>query len=252
MLYTMRMKLFFAFLLLMFPVSLFAQQEITLQDKIDQMIIVGFRGTTYERAPEIQQLLSETNIGGVILFDYDTPTKKFNRNIASRAQLTKLIADLQKNAQTPLFISIDEEGGRVSRLKSMKGYQNIPTAQVLGTYSIKKVSQIASSLARTLSSLGVMMNFAPVLDIDTGKQNPIIGKFGRAFGTSPQHVSLYGRIFAREMERSGVLAVGKHFPGHGSALSDSHKEFTDITEVWSEDDSSHLLMRVKQGFQGLW
>ncbi len=247
------MNFFLLFILALFFLSPHhvSAKEVSLQEKIDQMIIVGFRGSSYERAPDIQKILQETNIGGVILFDYDTPTKKYNRNIFSQTQLKKLITDLQKNAQTPPFISIDEEGGRVSRLKSMKGYAATPTANVLGSYTTARVSRIGASLGKRLSSLGITMNFAPVLDIDTGKQNPIIGKFGRAFGVTPEKVSLYGTLFAGGLEKGGVMAIGKHFPGHGSALSDSHKEFTDITSVWTEAELIPFRQACKEGITGI-
>lgn len=234
MLYSMNVKKTLLFLILFLVPTVSYAQTVTLQDKIDQLFIVGFRGTTYKNAPELQTLLRDTNLGGVILFDYDSLKKRFGRNITTSAQVRALTKEMQKHAQTPLLVSIDEEGGRVSRLKKIPGYRLGASAKVLGTRPVATVEATATRLGTYIKSLGITTNFAPVLDIDTGKQNPIIGKYGRAFGTTPEKVGLYGGVFAKGLEKGGVRAVGKHFPGHGSALSDSHKEFTDITSVWTD------------------
>lgn len=101
-------------LVLFLAVPTYADQasDAVLQSKIDQLFIVGFRGASFDTAPEVQKILAETNVGGVILFDYDTPTKVYDRNIKTKAQTIRLIADLQSHAKTPLFVSIDEEGGQ--------------------------------------------------------------------------------------------------------------------------------------------
>ena len=229
-------KNFLLLTILLFVPTISFAQTVSLQDKIDQLFVIGFRGTRYSTSPAIQKMLKETNLGGVILFDYDTPTKRYGRNIVTGAQVRRLTSDLQKNARTRLLIGIDEEGGSVSRLKRIPGYRRGVTAKVLGTRSLASVEATAFRLGGYLKSLGITTNFAPVLDVDTGKKNPIIGRFGRAFSSDPQTVALYGNTFASGLKRGGVAPVGKHFPGHGSALSDSHKEFTDITEVWTESE----------------
>lgn len=208
----------------------------TLQSRIDQLFIIGFRGQSYDGAPELARALRDTNLGGIILFDYDTPTKKYIRNIKTTTQVKKLIVDAQKNAKTKLFISIDEEGGLVSRLKTIPGYVKTPSAKVLGTKSNAVVTSTAVKLGGTLVNLGFNMDFAPVLDIGIDPRSPAIAKVGRAYGTTASVVSTKAIAFAQGLRVKGVVPVGKHFPGHGSAIADSHLGFTDITNTYKQSE----------------
>lgn len=219
------------------PVFVFAapkQKTVSLQDKIDQLFIVGFRGETMQKAPELTRALSETNVGGVILFDYDTETKQYDRNIKSSEQVKTLITDAQKKSKTPLFVSIDEEGGLVSRLKTIPGYVRTPSAKVLGTYSSERVLGVGYSLGNTLKGLGFNMNFAPTLDVNVNPKSPAIGAVGRSFSNLQSAVSEKGISFMSGLSYAGIIPAGKHFPGHGSALADSHKGFTDITKTYKQ------------------
>lgn len=226
----------FCFILLFSWSSVFAkkEQKLSLQDKIDQLFIIGFRGTELKNAPELSRALSETNLGGIILFDYDTPTKKYDRNIKTGEQVTKLITDAQKQAKTPLFVSIDEEGGLVSRLKTIPGYVKTPSAKVLGAYSTEAVQAVSFGLGTTLKNLGFNMNFAPNLDVNVNPKSPAIGAVGRSFSNLQSVVSEKGIAFMNGLSATGIIPVGKHFPGHGSALADSHKGFTDITKTYKQ------------------
>lgn len=233
----MRYFLFFLVVLTIFaPCTLFAvtQKNISLQDKIDQLFVIGFRGDALKNAPELSRALKETNLGGIILFDYDTPSKKYDRNIKTGEQVTKLIADAQKQAKTPLFVSIDEEGGLVSRLKSIPGYIKTPSAKVLGTYSTQAVQAVSFGLGTNLKTLGFNMNFAPNLDVNVNPKSPAIGAVGRSFSNLQSVVSEKGIAFMNGLSAAGVISAGKHFPGHGSALADSHKGFTDITKTYKQ------------------
>lgn len=232
----MKTLIFTLVLLLSFSVPVYADQisDTELQNKIDQLFIVGFRGATFDTAPEAQRMLSETNIGGVILFDYDTPTKSYGRNIKTKAEATKLISDLQSHAKTPLFISIDEEGGKVSRLKKVPGF--IPTLSVakLSLKTDTQVQSIAKGLGQILSSYGFNMNFAPVLDVNVNKKSPAIGAVGRSFSHLQSVVARKGMAFSKGLEQSNIIPVGKHYPGHGSAFADTHKGFVDITNSFKQ------------------
>lgn len=237
--YTVHMRYFFiliVFLTFFVPSTLFAvtQKEASLQDKIDQLFIIGFRGDTLETAPELSRALKETNIGGIILFDYDTPTKTYKRNITSFTQVQKLVSDAQTKAKTPLFVSIDEEGGLVSRLKTIPGYVRTPSAKILGAYSNERIWLVSSGLASTLKTLGFNMNFAPNLDVNVNPSSPAIGAVGRSFSHLQSVVSEKGITFMQGLATGGVIPVGKHFPGHGSAVADSHKGFTDITKTYKQ------------------
>lgn len=212
----------------------FASNEVSLQDKIDQMFIIGFRGFDIDNAPDLKKALDETNLGGVILFDYDTPTKRYVRNIKDYEQVRKLNNDIVSFSKTKPFISIDEEGGLVSRLKTIPGYYPTPSAFVLGSFTDLAVKNVAYNLGLTLKYLGFNMNFAPSLDVRVNPKSPAIGAVGRAFSHLQSVVSIKGINFANGLSDAGIMAVGKHFPGHGSALADSHKGFTDITNTYKQ------------------
>jgi beta-N-acetylhexosaminidase len=216
------------------PVYADQVSDTALQEKIDQLFIVGFRGTTYETAPEAQRMLPETNIGGVILFDYDTPTKKYDRNIKTKSQATTLIKDLQSRAKTPLFISIDEEGGKVSRLKKVKGFVPTLSAAKLSLKTDTQVQSIAKGLGKILYSYGFNMDFAPVLDVNVNKRSPAIGLVGRSFSSFQSVVARKGIAFSKGLQQSNIIPVGKHYPGHGSAVGDTHKGFVDITKTFKQ------------------
>lgn len=230
------LKIFFATFFI-FSFSFFfvsAQTEVSLEDKIDQMFIVGFRGFELDNAPDLKRALSDTNLGGVILFDYDTPTKKYIRNIKNYEQVKKLNTDIISSAKTKPFISIDEEGGLVSRLKTIPGYNPTPSAFLMGSFTDLAVKTVSYNLGLTLKYLGFNMNFAPSLDVKVNPKSPAIGAVGRAFSHLQSVVSNKGIIFANGLSDAGIVPVGKHFPGHGSALADSHKGFTDITNTYKQ------------------
>lgn len=207
-----------------------------LLQKIDQIFIVGFRGFTYDSSPELKRAISETNLGGVILFDYDVPSKKYLRNIRSESELKKLISDSQTNAKTPLFVSIDEEGGRVSRLKNLSSFEKTPSAKDLGFLSNQEVKNIASHLGAELNFFGFNIDFAPVLDVNVNSKNPIIGSLDRSFSNDPSVVAEKGIGFFKGLEEKKIISVGKHFPGHGSSLTDSHLGFVDITDTYQDSE----------------
>ncbi len=232
------MKTFFYSFLLIFSLSVPAYadhaSDFVLQNKIDQLFIVGFRGAIFDTATETQRMLTETNIGGLILFDYDTPTGVYDRNIKNKIQTKSLIKDLQSHSKTPLFISIDEEGGKVSRLKRVPGFTPIISANKLSLKSDKQVQVIAKGLGAILFDYGFNMNFAPVLDVNVNKKSPAIGAVGRSFSNLQSVVTRKGIAFSKGLEQEGIIAVGKHYPGHGSAKGDTHKGFVDITNSFKQ------------------
>lgn len=231
------MKTFFCSLIILslsLPVYADQASDVALQNKIDQLFIVGFRGTSFDNAPEAQRMLAETNIGGLILFDYDTPTGVYDRNIKNKIQTKSLIKDLQSRAKNPLFISLDEEGGKVSRLKRVPGFTPIISANKLSLKSDKQVQAIAKGLGAILFDYGFNMNFAPVLDVNVNKKSPAIGVVGRSFSNLQSVVARKGIAFSKGLEQESVIAVGKHYPGHGSAKGDSHKGFVDITNSFKQ------------------
>ncbi len=183
----------------------------TLKEKIGQLLIAGFEGTT---PPEsLLSLIKEYQLGGVILF---------KRNFVSPPQIAKLCDSIQKaSPHVPLFICIDHEGGRVSRLP--KPFTALPTQAVVGACNSSELSySIAEIMANELKAVGINFNLAPVLDVHTNPDNPVIGD--RAFGKSAGLVSTMGLAVIAGLQDNGVLACAKHFPGHGDAAVDSHEE----------------------------
>lgn len=215
------------------PATKTSTADAILQSEIDQLFMIGFRGRTYARAPELAKALASTNLGGIILFDYDTPTKKYLRNIQTKTQVKTLIVSAQMHAKTPLLVGLDEEGGAVSRLKTIKGYTKTPSAAALGTKSDADVATIAAGLGTTLKGLGFTIDFAPDLDTNIQPNSPAIGAVGRSFSSDPNIVAEKATAFMSGLSSQGIISVGKHFPGHGSALGDSHTGFTNITDTYT-------------------
>ena len=180
--------------------------------------------------------IREHRIGGVILFDQemaDTSTKR--RNIESPAQVKELVAYLQAQAPTPLLVSIDQEGGRVNRLKPDYGFPESVSHEELGRIGDPaETYRHADQTAQTLASLGINLNLAPVVDLDANPDNPIIKGKKRSFSADPEIVARHAAEFVKAHRAHGVLSCAKHFPGHGSAKGDTHLGLVDVTQTWHE------------------
>ncbi|NLN06968.1 MAG: beta-N-acetylhexosaminidase [Firmicutes bacterium] len=193
----------------------------TLEEKIGQLFMPSFQFDS-EGKPvkavnkEIRELLEQFPVGGVILF---AP------NIESVEQTRSLIAELQALSKIPLFIAVDEEGGRVSRLNhagSRIGATKLPGNAALGkTKDPELAYQVGRLLGRELFVLGFNMNMAPVADVNTNPNNPVIGE--RAFGGDPHEVARMVARMVQGLQSENVSSVLKHFPGHGDTAQDTHK-----------------------------
>ena len=183
--------------------------EMTLDEKIGQMIVVGFNGT--DVSEELTNLVNINKVGGVILF---------KRNIETSQQLKELNNNIEGlNKEIPLFISVDEEGGRVNRLPS--DMESFPSAREVGLKNNKDYAyNNGKSMGESLKVTGFNMNYAPVLDIFSNPQNTVIGD--RAFGSDIETVSTMGISTMKGIEDEGIISVVKHFPGHGDTFVDSH------------------------------
>ncbi len=178
--------------------------------QLGQFFLFGFDGL--EPNPHILRMIEERGIGGVILF---------SRNIRDPQQTARLIESLQDASETPLFIGIDEEGGPVSRLRPP--FTAYPGNRAVGLSGSPELAYgFGRALAQELSAVGINLDFAPVLDVDTHRDNPVIGT--RAFGDDPEEVAALGCALIRGLQENGVLACGKHFPGHGDTALDSHHD----------------------------
>lgn len=210
----------------------------TLREKIGQMLLVGFRGFQITDADPISQDLREHNIGGVLLFDQEMADRsKTGRNIQSPQQVRELVSSLHARAQMPLWVAIDQEGGRVNRLKPDYGFPETISHEELGNLNDPvKTHAHASQIARTLAELGINLNLAPVVDLDRGPDNPIIKAKKRSFSADPETVAQHAMGFAQAHQDAGVLTCPKHFPGHGSARGDTHLGLVDVTKHWTEQE----------------
>ncbi|MGH7230557.1 MAG: beta-N-acetylhexosaminidase [Nitrospiraceae bacterium] len=182
-----------------------------LRDKIGQLFMLGFDGASV--SADLAGLLTDYKPGGLIVF---------KRNLESAEQIASLTNDLQKlAADSPLLLAIDQEGGRVSRLPA--GFTIFPPCAMLGQCGSTDLAYaVAAATAEELRAVGLNMNMAPVLDVDTNRDNPIIGN--RAFSANPEQVCELGLATLAGLQDHKVVACGKHFPGHGDTVADSHLE----------------------------
>jgi beta-N-acetylhexosaminidase len=216
------------FLLLLF-VMLAAEAQVSdsLDLKIGQMLLIGFPG------PEVDQKVLEEvrrgKVGSIIIFEKNIPAKN------SFVGLKKITWTYQKAAPIPLFICIDQEGGRVNRLKDKYGFpRSITAAAMAKARSLDSVRFYSEATAATLAGLGINVNFAPVVDLASNPDNPIIAKYGRAFSANEDSVTLLAREFIKGHRKYNVLTSLKHFPGHGSSKEDTHLGIADVTNTWDE------------------
>jgi len=208
-----------------------------LKKEIGQMIMVGFRGTEAPENSDIYKIIKEVKIGGVAFSDYDVPSKSFPRNIVSPEQTKKLISDLQAYSSDPLFVAVDAEGGEVNRLKEKYGFLPVISPEEMGKdKTLETTKEESLKLAGELKDSGFNMNLAPVVDLNTNPQNPIIGALGRSFSSSSEEVANQAKAFIESHLENNIITVGKHFPGQGSATEDSHLEITDITDTYKEEE----------------
>ena len=226
-----------------------AQRPDSLSVKIGQMLMIGFRGTSLDNAPEIAADITRRRIGGVVLFDYDVPTHSPSRNIVSPQQLASLTLELQKLANIPLFIAIDQEGGKVSRLKQARGFPSSVSAAYLGKLNNPDSTTTAAvQTAQTLKAMHISINFGPVADLNSNPDNPVIGRLGRSFSPDPSIVISNLQLIIQAYHNNGIIATLKHFPGHGSSTTDTHRDFTDITASWSEQELEPYRALIASGY----
>lgn len=203
--------------------------SMTIEEKIGQLIIAGFEGKEINES--IKDLIENKKIGGFILFQ---------RNIETPENTLKLLNDLKLlNSMNdyPLFLSIDEEGGRVSRLP--KEYQALPSSMEIGSQSIQMSYDLGVILGKRVKSLGFNIDFAPVLDIFSNPNNTVIGN--RAFGITPEAVKNKAIGAMKGIRDTGIIPAAKHFPGHGDTDIDSHFHLPTINKDKEELDDFELI-----------
>jgi len=219
-----------------------------LERKIAQMLLLGFPGETIDDSSPITQAIRQHGISGVVLFDNNIDLGVTGRNITGPEQLRELTAALQTEAHVPLFISVDQEGGIVARLKDRYGFPPSVSAAQLGEISDSARTRAASdSLADTLVEYGFNLNLAPVVDLNRNPVNPVIAMKQRSFSADPQQVALHAAEFIKSHRARRIATCLKHFPGHGSSRDDSHLGLTDVTNTWDASELSPYRTLLKQG-----
>ncbi len=204
-----------------------AQPVDSLDLKIGQMILIGFPDAQVDA--DVLREIRDGNVGSIIIFEKNIPRQ--NSFIA----LKKIIWTYQAAAAIPLIVSIDQEGGRVNRLKDKYGFPRSITAEMMGrSPSLDSVRFYSEATAATLAGLGINMNFAPVVDLRSNPNNPIIARYGRSFSADEDTVAIMAREVILQHDRYGVLTALKHFPGHGSSMADTHLGIADVTATWEE------------------
>ncbi len=195
-------------------------KKMTLEEKIGQLFILAIRRDKHGNFcryfnSDIEDILYKYKPGGIVLF---------NENLYSISQLKRFILDIQNSSRIPMFIAIDEEGGKISRLNRNRNFHTttIPSGRVIGRKNDAESAVIVGTIiGKELRSLGINMDFAPVADINTNPGNPVIGT--RAYGSNPEIVSKISTAVTEGLQGENVCSVIKHFPGHGDTFSDPHK-----------------------------
>ena len=206
---------------------------VTLREKLGQMVMITVTGDSLEETgPSMDTLKSDLAhrlVGGVVMFVW-------SENLATPARIARFTGQLQALAHVPLLLAIDQEGGKVARLSASNGFAASSTAYDLGTVLNQEGSTRgnASMMADWFVQTGLTMNLAPVVDVNVNPASPAIGALKRSFSADAATVARHASWFIDEFHAKRVLTALKHFPGHGSAMADSHLGFTDITATWTD------------------
>ena len=212
-----------------------SEAQVSLRQKIGQMVMVTMTGDSLDgkSSPSVDTMKSDLAnglIGGVIMFTW-------SNNLNNPPQIAHLTKKLQERAFTPLFICIDEEGGQVARLSAANGFANTPSEFQLGSANVESNTRAtASTMASWFVQTGLNLNLAPVVDVNVNPNSPAIGALGRSFSSNPDIVATNASWFIDEFHKKNILTTLKHFPGHGSAATDSHLGLVDITNTWSDQE----------------
>lgn len=208
----------------------------TLEEKVAQMLIIGFRGTSVQAYNPIYHDITRRNIGGVVLYENDNTTRN-ERNINSKEQLKTLTSSLQALSKRPLIIAIDQEGGRIQRLKAGQGFGTYPSHLELGKKNDAELTKkTAAEIGYELKEYGINWNFAPVTDVMINRSSMIISRMYRSFSDDPDDVYVMAKSYIQGLQSAGIISTIKHFPGFGSETGAKHNGIIDITKSWSETE----------------
>lgn len=196
--------------------------KMSIEEKIGQLIFAGVTGKTITAVTEV--IINQYKVGGIILFANNL------ENVEQSIQLLNQLKTENEQNPLPLFLGVDQEGGRVERLP---GFIKMPTNEEIGMINNEKFSyKVGELLGKQLNSFGFNLNFAPVIDIDSNPNNPVIAD--RSFGKDPKIVGKLGMQTMLGMKKQHIIPVVKHFPGHGDTEVDSHLELPLIDKSVAE------------------
>jgi beta-N-acetylhexosaminidase len=208
---------------------------IPLASRVGEHFVLGFRGTAL---PDwLLEFEREFGLGGILLFDRDVESGGDLRNVESGPQVAALCAAVHALDSRPL-VFVDQEGGRVRRLKPARGFAELPSAAEFARLEDSHARAVASESYRQMRECGIDFNLAPVVDLNSNPENPNIGALERSFSPEPAEVRRCVRILAVVARESGVQLCLKHYPGLGGARVDSHREPTDVTGTNSPDQEA--------------
>ncbi len=241
-------KIYASFLisLLIYSSAHAAETFVPLREKVAKMLILGFEGTSLTKDHPIIDSIQKHKISGIIIFEKNL--SKNQKKQSAKDTLRELIADIKKLTDQTLFISVDQEGGRVNRLKEKYGFRKMLSQKEVGYKNNRDFARKqAQIIAEEVASVGFNVNFSPAVDIDINENSPAIGKIERSFANDPKKVTELAQIYIEEYHKKGLLTTLKHFPGHGSATDDSHYHFTDISDTWHEKELYPYKELIKKG-----
>jgi beta-N-acetylhexosaminidase len=204
------------------------------------MLVVGFRGATFDPATPVMAAIGRGELGGVILFDRDSLSGTSGRNITDPDQLVALTSALRDAALgtptgTELLIAVDQEGGRVARLNPSNGYPATESQAALGdTNDLEHTIDVSIGTALTLAEAGIDLNLAPVVDLNLNPDNPAIGALERSFSADPAIVVAHAGAVIQAHHGAAVRCAIKHFPGEGSATGNTDEGVVDVTATWTD------------------
>jgi beta-N-acetylhexosaminidase len=212
------------------------------RDDVGQLLWFGY----LDSPGALIKKLDAGEVGATLLFKRNLPFVDSAQDICDLDALVALTGELHRSAPdgTPALVAVDQEGGLVQRVRAPATlWPPMRAHDRLASGDVATAEQVGLALGQELRVLGFDIDFAPVLDVHTNSANPVIGD--RAFGTEPEVAARRALAFARGLERAGLLACGKHFPGHGDTATDSHKELPRIDHGWERLESVELLPFVR-------
>jgi beta-N-acetylhexosaminidase len=219
-----------------------AQTIDSLDIKIGQMILVGMPKAEIDSA--VLKDVRDGKVGALIYFEKNIP-----KSASAFASFKKMSWAYQKAASIPLFICIDQEGGKVNRLKEKYGFTRSITAASIGKFkSMDSVQFYAEATAATLAGLGINVNFAPCVDLAINPTNPVIVKAERAYSANEDSVALFAKEVVKQHRKFGIVTALKHFPGHGSSKDDTHLGLADVTNTWSARELKPYQLLIDSGY----